>query len=179
MDSQLRSSIEHILQWLLYASAGFGALAYALFLRTGRDARTFSETHGLLDATQLNPRDVLEQKLRGVEALRGLAIVVMLIGFLFWPLLILGVLLFFFQTNAWKSTQSNLVALDRDQPEYQQAQRLRLGTLSAAARSEHQRLESNGSRWQRVFAVTMAIALVLAVFLLVLYMTNGHSAAAP
>jgi hypothetical protein len=174
MSSELQSLIKHILTWILYASAGFGALAYALFLRTRRDLRTFKETNGLIArAPSLNPRDVLEQKLHGVEALRGLAIVVMLVGFLVWPLLFLGVLLFFFQTNAWKSAQRDLVALDRDHPEYAQAQQKLTDALGATEKVERQELERRGSKWQRTFAITMGIALLFAACLLVLLMTSA------
>lgn len=166
MDSELRKSLLHILTWLLYAAAGFGALSYGFFLRTKRSLRTFEEMHGLLSSMTLNPRDVLLQKQHGIEALRGLAIVIMLVGFLFWPLLILGVFLFFFQTNAWKSTQRDLFSLDRDHPEHKSAQLQHLAALGAEERTERQRLERRGSMWQRVFAITMGLALIIACSLL-------------
>lgn len=178
MGSVTRNFIEHILTWVLYASAGFGALAYALFLRTRRDLRTFKEMHGLFSAATLNPRDVLEQKLHGVEALRGLAIVIMLVGFLFWPLLILGVLLFFFQTNAWKSTQRDLFVLDRYHPEYKQVYQQRIDALGEGDRARRQQLEDRGRAWQRVFAITMGIALIVACGLLAISV-NWFSTAAP
>jgi len=167
MDSELRSLMKHILTWALYASAGFGALAYALFLRTRRDLKTFQELHGLAASTAtLNPREALERKLQGIEALRGLAIVTMLIGFLYWPVLFIGVLLFFFQTNAWKSTQRDLFAMDRDHPEYKQAHQQRIDALGEAERRGRTRLERRGAQWQRVFAITMGIALLVACGLL-------------
>lgn len=180
MSSESRSLIQHILTWLLYASAGFGALAYGLFLRTRRSLRTFEESHGLVsDAGAFNPRDLLLRKLHGIEALRGLAIVGMLIGFLFWPVLFLGVLLFFFQTNAWKSTQRDLVVLDRDHPEYKLAQQKQVDALGETEKAARKNLESRGSMWQRVFAITMAVALVFAICLLILLMTSWNSTGVP
>ena len=165
---------------VLYASAGFGALAYALFLRTRRSLRTFEESHGLVsDAATFNPRDLLLRKLHGIEALRGLAIVVMLVGFLFWPLLILGVLLFFFQTNAWKSTQQNLFTLERDQPEHKLARQKLEDALGETDKAARKNLENRGSMWQRIFAITMVVALVFAISLLILLMTSWASTSIP
>lgn len=176
MSSELRSLIQHVLTGVLYASAGFGALAYGLFLRTRRGLQAFEESHGLVSNTGVfNPRDLLLQKLHGIEALRGLAIVLMLVGFLFWPLLILGVLLFFFQTNAWKSTQHNLFTLDRDQPEYKLARQKLEDALGQIEKAARKNFESRGSMWQRTFAITMAVALVFAIGLLILFMTSWTS----
>ncbi|MEK7639704.1 MAG: hypothetical protein AAB424_00975 [Patescibacteria group bacterium] len=179
MSDELRSLIKHILTWVLYASAGLGALAYGLFLQTRRRLQTFKEKQGMIPhAVALNPLDVLEQKLYGVESLRGLAIVVMLVGFLFWPLLFLGVLLFFFQTNAWKSTQHALFALARDHPEYKLAQQKSNDALEDTIRVEQHYLEQRGKLWQRVFAITMAVALVIAICLLFITV-NWFSAVSP
>ncbi|MDP2789581.1 MAG: hypothetical protein Q8O51_00430 [bacterium] len=177
MSSDMKSIVQDALTWVLYASAGFGAFAYALFLRTKRALRTFEEAHGLVGSNpaNFNPRDVFLRKLHGIEALRGLAIVVMLIGFLFWPVLFIGVLLFFFQTNAWKSTQRDLFVLDRDQPEYKQARQKQTDALDEPAKALRQSLERRGSMWQRVFAITMGIALLFAVALLVLLMTGSST----
>lgn len=167
MDSELRSLTERILTWVLYASAGCGALAYGLFLRTKRNLRTFEAVQGLVGAAAaFNPRDVLLRKLHGVEALRGLAIVVMLIGFLYWPVLFIGVLLFFFQTNAWKNTQRDLFILDRDHPEHKLAQQKLVDALGEAAKAQRRLLEDRSRLWQRVFAITMGIALIVACGLL-------------
>lgn len=178
MASDVKTLAQDWLTWVLYASAGFGALAYGIFLRTKRSLRTFEERHGLLSRGALNPREVLLQKQHGIEALRGLAIVVMLVGFLFWPLLILGVMLFFFQTNAWKSTQRDLFLLDRDHPEHMLAQRKLADALGEGDRARRQQLEERGSTWQRVFAITMGIALIVACGLLAISV-NWFSTAAP
>lgn len=179
MDSELRSLTKDALTWLLYASAGFGALAYGLFLRVKHSLRRLEETYGLASsAAAFNPRDVLLRKLHGVEALRGLAIVVMLIGFLYWPVLFIGVLLFFFQSNAWKSTQRDLLALDRNTPEYKQAYQQRIDALGEGDRSRRQQLEERGRTWQRVFAITMLLALIVACGLLAISV-NWFATAAP
>jgi hypothetical protein len=176
MSSNLRELTKHILTWLLYASAGFGAVAYALFLRARQALWVLEEAHGLAAGPSAStPREVLVRKLQRVEALRGLAIVVMLVGFLFWPLLILGVLLFFFQTNAWKATQQSLFTLDRDHPEYQRAYQACLDALDVATRTQHGHVEHRSRTWQRVFAVTMAIALLFALGLLTLLLATSAS----
>ncbi len=169
MGSEQQASIASLLTWLLYAAAGFGALSYGFFLQTKRNLRAFEVKHGLLEtAGTFNPRDTLLRKLHGIESLRGLAIVVMLIGFLYWPVLFIGVLLFFFQTNAWKSTQRDLFALDRDHPEYKQAHQNSLRALGEQAQQRHQTLEQRGGMWQRLFAITMTCALLVACGLLVI-----------
>jgi hypothetical protein len=171
-----KTLIQDILSGLLYASAGFGAITYGLFLRTRRNLQKFEDTYGLTTSlAPFNPREMLVRKLRGIEALRGLAIVVMLIGFLFWPVLFIGVLLFFFQTNAWKSTQRDIFLLDRDQPEYKLAQQKKFDALDEQKRAKQKTFVSLGNKWQRVFAITMAVALVFAICLLFILMSDWTS----
>ncbi len=171
-----KTLVQDILTWLLYTSAGFGAITYGLFLRTRRNLQKFDDTHGLTSSPAIiNPREMLTRKQRGIEALRGLAIVVMLIGFLFWPVLFIGILLFFFQTNAWKSNQQDIFLLDRDHPEYKLAQQKKLDALGEPERAERNNFESKGNMWQRVFAITMAVALVFALGLLFLLMSGWTS----
>ena len=92
---------------------------------------------------------------------------------------VVGVLLFFFQTNAWKSTQHALFALARDHPEYKLAQQKSNDALEQTIRAQQHYLEQRGKLWQRIFAITMGVAMVFAICLLFLNMSSWASTVTP